>query len=339
MDKDEVISQVYHDDSGYGSRVHTFKRAHTVNPAITMRDVATWFDRHVENKKMESGFNSWVAHKPHEEYQIDLMFLKDPIVPKKVMKGHQQKGRYAPIIEKEKTEYDPLPDSNKPLMVFCDVFSRRIWIEPLETSKGPDLVEALRRGFVRMGGKPEILYSDQEGGIRSKDTQRFLEVQKIKMIFTRHHAAFVERQIRTIKSMILKRAEQWVNREPPNWEEWRTPAFLTRICNIRNGERENATTAMKPTEAERDDNREQVQDRLEVERKTKRTYENINVDDWVQYYGPKKKPFAKEFASVWVKVPDQVSEKVQVGRQTMYRLKNQPSELYLRAEIRKVHPP
>ena len=27
-DKDDVSKQVYHDESGYGSRVHTFKRAH-----------------------------------------------------------------------------------------------------------------------------------------------------------------------------------------------------------------------------------------------------------------------------------------------------------------------
>ena len=190
-----------------------------------------------------------------------------------------------------------------------------------------------------MGGEPEILYSDQEGGLKSKEAQKFLEEQKVKMIFTRHHAAFVERQIRTIKDMILKRVEQWVNRNPPNWQEWRSPEFLTRICNIRNGERENATTTMKPTDAEQEENREQVQTRLELKRKTNRPYEKIKKDDYVQYYGPKKKPFAKEFASVWVKEPAKVVDTVQVGRQTMYKLEGQPNELYLRAEIRKVAPP
>ena len=339
MDKDEVISQVYHDESGYGSRVHTFKRAHAINAAITMKDVAAWYDRNVENKKMETGFNSWVAHKPREEYQIDLMFLKDPVVPKKVMKGHQQKGRYAPIIEKEKTEYGPLPDSDKPLMVFCDVFSRRIWIEPMTGNKAANIIEALKEGFVKMGGKPEILYSDQEGGLKSKEAIKFLEEQKIKTIFTRHHAAFVERQIRTIKGMILKRVEQWVNRKPPNWQEWRSPEFLRRICEIRNGERENATTAMKPEDAEQDENREQVRDRLDYKAKRMRPYRDIEVGDYVQYYGPKKKPFAKEFASVWVKEPAKVVGTATVGRQTMYRLEGQPTELYLRAEIRKVPAP
>ena len=339
MDKDEVISQVYHHDSGYGSRVNTFKRAHAVNAAITMKDVASWYDRNVENKKMETGFNSWVAHKPHEEYQIDLMFLKDPIVPKIVMKGHQQKGRHAPIIEKEKTEYLALPDSAKPLMVFCDVFSRRIWIEPMETNKAGNIIEALRRGFEKMGGTPEILYSDQEGGLKSKEAIKFLEEQQIKMIFTRHHAAFVERQIRTIKGMILKRVEQWVHRNPPNWQEWRSPAFLARICNVRNGERENATTAMKPKEAQQPEHTEQVRTRLEFKATRKRPYKPIEIGDYVQYYGPKKKPFAKEFASVLVKESAKVVDTVRVGRQTMYRLEEQPNELYLRAEIRKVPAP
>ena len=166
MDKDEIIRQIYHHDSGYGSRVNTFKRAHAVNAAITMKDVASWYDRNVENKKMETGFNSWVAHKPHEEYQIDLMFLKDPIVPKKVMKGHQQKGRYAPIIEKEKTEYNALPDSAKPLMVFCDVFSRRIWIEPMETNKAGNIIEALNRGFEKWAGSPRYSTPTRKGGLR-----------------------------------------------------------------------------------------------------------------------------------------------------------------------------
>ena len=340
MDKDETISNVYnHQDHGFGSRLDTFKRAHAINPEITMKDVADWFDRKVENKKREPGFNSFVAHKPREEYQVDLMFLKDPVVPKKVMKAHQQKGRYAPIVEQEKTEYDPLPDASKPLMVFCDVFSRRIWIVPMQDSKSKTIISALQEGFDKMGDKPEILYSDQEGGLRSKEAQEYLERSNIKIIFTRHHAAFVERQIRTIKSMILKRVERWVDRRPANWGEWRTPAFLAKICNLRNEGRENATTQMKPQEAEEPENRDRVLTRLEVERKTNRPLEKINVGDYVQYYGPKKKAFTKEFASVWAKPVTKVVAKVEVGRQLLYRLENQPGELYLRAEIRKVRHP
>ena len=341
-DKDEVIKQVYHDESGYGSRVHTFRRAHARNPNITMRDVAKWYDRNVENKKADTRYNSWVAHEPREEYQVDLMFLRDPVVPKKVMKGHQQKGKRAPIVKVEKTEYEPLPDSNKPLMVFCDVFSRRIWIEPVEDKQTRDIIDALERGFRQMGGKPKVLYSDREGGIMSTVTQGYLEGQGVKSIFTRHHAAFVERQIRTIKSMILKRVEQWVNRDPPNWKEWRERPFLARICNIRNGERENATTGMTPVDAEHPDNREQVHTRLELQRKTDRPYEKINVGDWVQVYGTKKKGFEKEFASIWHKEPVQVMAKVLVGKETMYKMRNQkpnPDELFLRAEMRKVPPP
>ena len=224
-------------------------------------------------------------------------------------------------------------------MVFCDVFSRRIGIVPMEDSKSKTIVSALQQGFNDMGGKPEILYSDQEGGLRSKEAQEYLERNKIKMIFTRHHAAFVERQIRTIKDMILKRAERWVDRQPPNWGEWRSPAFLAKICNLRNEGKENATTQMKPQEAEEPENQDRVLTRLEVERKTNRPLERINEGDYVQYYGPKKKPFAKEFASVWAKPVKKVTEKVRIGRQDLYRLENQPGELYLRAEIRKVRPP
>ena len=340
--KDDIINATYNHEHGFGSRVDTFKRAHAQQADITMKDVARWYEANIENKKRDAGFNSFVAHRPKEEYQVDLMFLKNKIVPKKVIKKHQKKkgeDGVAPIEDVEKTEYDPLPESDKPLMVLCDIFTRRIWIVPMENSDRHTIQAALQEGFEHMGGKPEILYSDQEGGLRSNEAQKWLRDNNVKMIFTRHHAAFVERQIRTVKDTMLKRIEKWATRDPPNWGLWRSKPFLKQICDIRNNERENATTQLKPVDAERAENHTKLVTRLELERKSNRPLERINVDDYVQYYGQKKKPFSKEFESVWAKPVTKITEIVKVGEQNLYRLENQPTELYVRAELRKVPAP
>ena len=216
-------------------------------------------------------------------------------------------------------------------MVFCDVFTRRIWVIPLEGSKAPALIAALQQGFVQMGGKPEILYSDQEGGIKSNEAQEWFAKNNIKSIFTRAHAAFVERQIRTIKDMILKRLEK-----SQDWASWRTPEFLARICKIRNEGRENATTQMKPIDAEKEENHEPVLTRLEAVRKTNRSYSPLRVGDRVKYYGPKKKAFDKEFTSVWDKKADRIKSIVRIHDQNFYKLEKEPGE-FLRAELLKLH--
>ena len=125
-----------------------------------MKDVAAWYEANVENKKKLPGYNSFVAHKPHEEYQVDLMWITDKVIPKTVIKQHQQpntkdeKGKKVTgkKLDVETTEYDPLPDSKKPLMVFCDVFTRRIWVIPLEGSKAAALIAACSRALYRWVG-------------------------------------------------------------------------------------------------------------------------------------------------------------------------------------------
>ena len=346
--KNDIINAAYNHEHGFGSRVDTFKRAHAQRHEINMKDVARWYEANVENKKRFTGYNSWVAHRAKEEYQVDLMFLKNPIIPRVVEKGHQQpnvKNEKGKVIEKGKilrvktTEYDKLPGSDLPLMALCDVFTRRIWIVPMDHNDSAHIQVALHEGFDGMGGKPEVLYSDQEGGLKGNETQAWLGERNIKIIFTRHHAAFVERQIRTIKDMMLKRVEKWATRDPPNWGEWRSRPFLKKICDIRNNERENATTQMKPQEAEDPENHTKVITRLEIERTKNRPYETLKKGDHVKYYDKHKGVFGKEYESFWAKPVTTIKDIEKIGAQDMYRLENQPRELYIRAEIRKVPAP
>ena len=66
-----------------------------------------------------------------------------------------------------------------------------------------------------MGGKPETMYSDNEGSFNANIDKRYLDENNVRQLFTMGHAAYAERAIRTIKGMIYKRVEhtkqKWVD--------------------------------------------------------------------------------------------------------------------------------
>ena len=77
MDKDKIISQVYNDPPGFGSINNTLKDARKIDPTITLQDVKKWKHNSIERKTQLRGYNSFIAHKPFEEFQVDLFFMND----------------------------------------------------------------------------------------------------------------------------------------------------------------------------------------------------------------------------------------------------------------------
>ena len=73
-EKDKVIRQVYYDaDTGFGSIAETFKDAKKVLNSITYNDVKEFLERQKSRQtKPYRGFNSYVAHEPLQEIQIDI---------------------------------------------------------------------------------------------------------------------------------------------------------------------------------------------------------------------------------------------------------------------------
>ena len=64
--KQEIISNVYYDRAGYGSRSRTLKEAREKDKSITIDDVNEFFKKNVEAKRKSAGQNSFVA--PHSAY-------------------------------------------------------------------------------------------------------------------------------------------------------------------------------------------------------------------------------------------------------------------------------
>ena len=74
-DKQKIISDIYFDKAGYGSRKTTLEDAKKKEPTIKKEDVEQFLRKNVEVKAKPRGMNSFVAPKNNHTYQIDLFFM------------------------------------------------------------------------------------------------------------------------------------------------------------------------------------------------------------------------------------------------------------------------
>ena len=74
--KDEAISEIYYDKSGYQSIQRTYLDAKKKDESITLENVKNWFNKNVNVKHKPRGYNSYITDEAYFEYQIDLAFWK-----------------------------------------------------------------------------------------------------------------------------------------------------------------------------------------------------------------------------------------------------------------------
>ena len=77
VSKDEAIEKAYFDPAGFGSLKQTLDDAKKYNSDVTLDDVKKWKEKNLLNKQKHRGYNSFIASKPFEEFQIDIMFFSD----------------------------------------------------------------------------------------------------------------------------------------------------------------------------------------------------------------------------------------------------------------------
>ena len=77
LNKDDIIEIAF--NSTRGSLAATLKRAQLLRKGIKMEDVKRWRLEHQnkEKKTNRKSYNSWVANKKQDEYQVDLFFFMD----------------------------------------------------------------------------------------------------------------------------------------------------------------------------------------------------------------------------------------------------------------------
>jgi hypothetical protein len=88
----------------------------------------------------------------------------------------------------------------KYLAVFIDIFSRYIWVEPMKTKTGGEMVQVLARVF-KKGRKPLNLRTDRGTEYTNNIVQYYLKREGVHhfVAYNPIHASYAERVIRTLK--------------------------------------------------------------------------------------------------------------------------------------------
>ena len=292
----EVIKNSYYDLAGFGSIQDQLKSAQARDKSITLNDIKEWRNKNLEKKTQLKGYNSFTADHAKQEYQMDLAF------------------------------FDMQDETYIGALFMIDIFTKLAVAIPFKTKQPHEILECIKEGINKMGGKPETFYTDFEGSFNSKEVQAYFKDNDIRWLYTTTHAGVVERLIRTIKNYIYKRAEHY--KKP--WWEFIYPSML-----IYNHKSVHSVTKLTPVDATKPKNELHVRVNLLLHKKNDRIYPELNIHDKVKIYKKKGLKHKKERFSVWSQNTYEIEDIIESHGQKLYRVQRLP-KLYLRHEILKV---
>ena len=216
-------------------------------------------------------------------------------------------------------------------LVMIDIFNKFALVIPIKSKQPPDLLAGIMEGINKMGKKPKMFYSDEEGSLYSKTITEYLEQEKIEMHRTRGHPAFAERFIRSFKDMLFKRVEADEKKGKANiqWTD-----YILEILLTYNNKNVHSTTKFTPSEAKKPKNEFEVKLNISLQAKKSRVYPEIEVGDSVKIMR-KKGISEKERTSHWLKTPQTVKRIDKKLGQNYYYL-DDDKRGYLRHELLKV---
>ena len=128
-------------------------------------------------KKWLSDEETYSLHKPYND-----KFKRETII---VGKPQEQ-------FDSDILVLDKLAKYNKGikyLAVFIDLFSRKLWVEPLKKKTPEAMIRAMKKVFNK-GSKPDVIRTDQDKAYTAKATQKFFEAENIKhfIAYNMYHA-------------------------------------------------------------------------------------------------------------------------------------------------------
>ena len=142
-DKYKIIRGVYYDaDTGFGSINETYQQANKILNSITYNDVKEFLQRQKSRQtKPYRGFNSYVAHEPLQEIQIDIADF---------------------------TRSAEVNDGYRYLFVTVDIcFTKMCHAVPIKDKEPEESVRAIKE-VLNTIGIPQQIYHDNEGSWSSK---------------------------------------------------------------------------------------------------------------------------------------------------------------------------
>jgi hypothetical protein len=211
-------------------------------------------------------------------------------------------------------------------LICIDVFSKLAHVVPMKALNQVETSKAIQICFNEMGGSPSYVMSDQGGEFMGK-FKDVLKENGTSQEFTRTHATFAERFIKTLKNYMVKKTE--ASNKP--WHD-----LLDGFLKAYNSE-EREATKMTPIEASKDKNSGEVRFNLLMQAKQERKYPAIGSGDEVKIYnkgrgkyGARKMTFSK-----WYPERLKVEKIEHVNGMKQYRLEGK-NGTYLRHELLKV---
>ena len=235
-------------------------------PSVTLNDVKEFLAKQQSRQlKAYRGFNSYVAHEPLQEIQIDLADF--------TRSAEANNGfRYA--------------------FVAVDVFYKYMWAVPCKDKRPDESARAFAEVLDQIG-TPKQIYHDDEGAWNSKKFIKLLNGRGIKQIITSSPPPFVERAIQTLKHMIYKRLEGLTI----NVEKWHE---LVKVVLKRHNNTVHSTTGLTPNEARKDENRIRIWLHIWKHARFRRKYPPLHVGDEVRTL-IKPHTFKKGYQASWSK--------------------------------------
>ena len=116
-------------------------------------------------KRKERGQNRFLRHIIFYEFQLDFLLPKNDL-------ENQHEFRIG--------------------LVLTHIFSKYATLIPTKSKQPPDVLAGLMEGLQKMGKKPKLLYSDEEGRFKLYDIMKYLETEKNTI-----SSVFAERFIRS----------------------------------------------------------------------------------------------------------------------------------------------
>ena len=287
--KQKIIAEVYFDKAGFGSRKTTLEDSRKKDKTITKEDVEEFFRKNVEIKKKPRGMNSFVAPYNNHTYQIDLFFISSDDIETK------QKFRAG--------------------LVAIDVLSKYAVVVPIKSKEAPDVIAGTMEALQKMGKKPKIIYTDDEGAIGGHLFKEYIEGEGIELYRTRGHPAFSERFIRTFKDKLFKRVEndekqgksvQWID-------------YILEIMLTYNNKDVHSATGQTPNEARKKKNEYKSVMNVSMKARKEKIYPELHIGDKVKIVR-KKAITEKERTSHFLKGEYTVEQITQKLGQKYYKL-------------------
>ncbi len=201
-------------------------------------------------------------------------------------------------------------------------FSKFATIIPIESNNAPELLEAMQEAIVKMGGPPETIYSDEEGGLKPDLIKNYLAEHNIRLLMTQVHAGLAERTIRTLKAMIYSRIDSAKTRDNET-KRWIDVLFASLLTY--NHVDKHSTIKMSPDEDRKPRNQLDVKINLELKQRHSRIYPELHAGDTVRIR-QKKDKLDKERKPLWSKETYIVQHAVRSLGQMLYHLPLRPGE-------------